>query len=110
MPSRFMTALRAAPRAAFLVSAFAFLPPVATPALAQAGCAEREEVVRALESQYGERLLASGLAGERVAVEVFVRPDGASWTIVLTRPDGTSCAILAGKVWHPAPQAPGDTM
>lgn len=108
MPSRFTTPFRAARRAVFFVSALAVGPLAASPAHAQAACAGRDEIVRMLESQYGERPAAAGLAGDRVVVEVFAAPDGASWTILLTRPDGISCAILAGEAWHPVPQPAGD--
>ena len=109
MRSCFTTAVRAAARAAFFVSALFIASLAPAPAHAQAACADRDEIVSALESRYGERPVAAGLAGERAIVEVFAAPDGATWTILLTRPDGISCAILAGEAWRPVPKPAGDT-
>lgn len=109
MRSCFTTAVRAALRAAFFVSAL-FLPvtvPTA-PADARTVCAARDEIVSVLDSRYGERPAAVGMAGERVVVEVFATPDGTTWTIVLTRADGVSCIVLAGEAWRPVPRSVGD--
>lgn len=109
MRSCLTIAVRAAARAAFFVSAL-FLLSLAAPAAARAqtACADRNEIVSALASRYGERPAAAGLAGERLVVEVFAAPDGATWTILLTRPDGVSCAILAGEAWRDIPNPVGD--
>lgn len=109
MRSCLTTAVRAAARAAFFVSAL-FLSSLGAPptARAQAACADRDDIVSALASRYGEQPVAAGLAGERVIVEVFAAPAGATWTILLTRPDGISCAILAGEAWRWNPNPVGD--
>lgn len=112
MRSRFTIAVRAAQWVAFFVSAL-FLLSLATPMAAhgqvQTACANRDEIVSALESRYGERPVAAGLAGERVIVEIFAAPDGATWTILLTRPDGISCAVLIGEAWRSTLNLDGDS-
>lgn len=67
------------------------------PALAQ--CMPREDMLHYLE-EHGERPAGGGI-GERgkVVVELFLSGDGATWTIVVTRPDGLSCLRGAGRNW-----------
>jgi hypothetical protein len=32
-------------------------------------------------------------------LEVFATGSGSTWTIVMTRPDGTSCVVASGEAW-----------
>ena len=39
-------------------------------------------------------------AALRGVVEVFPSGDGSTWTIVVTMPNGTSCAVVNGEAWE----------
>ena len=50
--------------------------------------------------RFSEAPVAIGLTREGHVMEVFSSPDGETWTIVITLPNGTSCMIGAGKHWE----------
>jgi hypothetical protein len=39
-------------------------------------------------------------------LELFVREDGASWTLAITMPDGAACVVDAGHDWQGAARRP----
>jgi hypothetical protein len=43
--------------------------------------------------------VAGGIAASGNILEVFAAPDGGSWTIIVTRPDGMSSVIAEGEGW-----------
>ena len=63
-------------------------------------CAERAELVARLTGTFGERRQSYGLARGRGLVELYANPRSGTWTILLTRPDGTACLIAAGEAWE----------
>lgn len=69
-------------------------------ALSQGSCAPRATVLAFLDGKHDERRVAWGLAGTGRIVDVTVSPDGATWTILVTKPDGTTCIIAAGRNWR----------
>lgn len=69
------------------------------PAAATAGpCYPRDELLALLAERYGEQPAGAGIAAGNL-VELLTRPDGASWTILIIRPDGTACPAAAGEGW-----------
>ena len=68
----------------------------ATPALAS-HCQPRERWVEFLKDEYGEQPVAFALTNEGGVLEKFSAPDGKTWTLLVTSPDGTSCGIAAGE-------------
>ena len=62
----------------------------------QIACAARNEIVRTLREQFGEKPVAHGLADSGVLAEIFSGPQG-TWTIVATTPNGVSCLIGSGQ-------------
>lgn len=68
-------------------------------ALAQSADMPRADLVEQLDSQYAEAQAAVGVTDEGGVVEVFTTDDGSTWTLVLTRPDGTSRIVAAGETW-----------
>jgi hypothetical protein len=88
-------------RAAVLPLIFA---PVAT-AAAEEGCAERERVLEFLSEHYQETPVAMGVANNGGLIEVVTTPDGATWTILITMPDGDTCMVAAGHDWERLPSA-----
>ncbi len=73
------------------------------PAAAQIACTARGEVAERLAGEYAEAPVAAGLTSSGAVIEVFTRDDGATWTIVLTKPEGTSCLVAAGEAWTVLP-------
>ncbi len=68
-------------------------------AVSQPICGAHDDVASGLEKNYSESPIARGLATAGMMIEVFVSPEG-TFTIVATRPDGTSCLLAAGEAWH----------
>ncbi len=73
------------------------------PAAAQTACPTRSAVAERLAGDYAETPIAAGLASSGAVIEVFTSNDGSTWTIVLTRPEGTSCLVAAGEAWMTLP-------
>jgi hypothetical protein len=92
-----------------LAAALALIAPLsALPAAAETPiCGARQTIVEALARQYGEAKRAVGLHNRGALVELWTSADTGSWTLLLTRPDGVTCAMAAGESWreelHPAP-------
>lgn len=72
-------------------------------AVAQALCMPRAQIVEMLDTHYAEAPIARGLAAGGRLMEVFSSPDGNTWTLLLTTPDGTSCLMGEGQGWSSLP-------
>ena len=83
--------------------AMVVLGAVTVPQLLQAqspACAPRDTVLRKLADTYGETRQSIGLNGNNALVEVFASDETGSWTITVTRPDGTTCLVAAGNAFE----------
>lgn len=81
--------------AALVAAVFCF------PANAQfALCADRAGIIRNLQAQFQETTVSIGLANDGGMVEILVSPDGSTWTILITDPQGVSCLMAAGESWE----------
>lgn len=99
--TRPLTSLARAAGAAVLGIGVATAMAVA-PAVAESrasGCGERKLMVDHLKSTYGEQRMGGGLQSATGLVELYVSAEG-TWTLLLTRPDGTSCPIAVGEAWR----------
>lgn len=86
-------------RLALLIAALLLLPGAA---LAEPrACGKRAEVVSQLAERFQESSVALGLASNGGLLEVLTSGNGATWTIILTMPNGVSCLVAAGKDWQP---------
>ena len=83
--------------------AIALLFAAGASASAQAVCGNRTDFIKQLGNRYAETPIALGLAGNGDLVQVFAAVDGATWTIIVTRPDGLSCLITEGEAWESLP-------
>jgi hypothetical protein len=90
-PSR--TATLAGLAAGFLMAATAA-------ASAQSACLPHGKLVDLLDGRYSEQRIAVGLESNGRLFEIFSTTDGATWTMVITTPDGASCIVAAGLEWH----------
>ena len=70
-----------------------------TDAYAQNTCFDRGALVKHLDGKFKEAPVAAGLAANGSVLEVFTSPDGVTWTIVLTQPDGATCVMASGESW-----------
>lgn len=86
----------------FLLAAI-FVAFFVTNAFAQNACFEREALIKHLDDKFGEAPTAAGLAANGSVLEVFTSPDGETWTIVLTQPDGATCVMASGESWMGVP-------
>lgn len=63
-------------------------------------CGPRTEMLKQLSSLYREQPVALGIADTGTLLEVVAANDGATWTVMVTRSDGTSCVIMTGESWQ----------
>lgn len=82
-----------------LCAAVAVLLPVSAIAAPMA-CSPRDDVVGQLASKFKEAPVAIGLANNGGLIEVLTAGDGATWTIIITMPNGVSCLVAAGEDWQ----------
>ena len=68
-------------------------------------CAARDAILSSLARQFSEAPRELGLANNGVVIELTTSTRGNTWTLLLTRPDGTSCVVAAGEGWEAAPQS-----
>lgn len=78
--------------AALTVSASAFAAPMA--------CSPRQDVLTQLSTKFKESPVAIGIANNGGLLEVLTAGDGATWTIIITMPNGVSCLVAAGEDWQ----------
>ena len=69
-------------------------------AAGQAACLAHDKLVEMLDGRYSEKPVALGLEVGGRLFEVFAADDGATWTMVLTTPDGASCVVAVGEEWQ----------
>lgn len=80
---------------------------LAPPALAQGApqaCGPREAITVQLEQKYGEHQQGAGVMNSNRVFELWHSEKTGTWTILLTRPNGTSCIVAAGDFWKLTPQ------
>lgn len=63
-------------------------------------CARRDRMLAALGRRWGERLVSSAITGAGALLEVLATPDGATWSIIVTVPDGPTCLVSYGTDWR----------
>ena len=73
---------------------------LASPALAQMVCSDRDKVLKHLDKGYSEHPVARGLDASGSVLEVLSEKDGKTWTIILTMPSGKSCVVASVEVWE----------
>jgi hypothetical protein len=63
-------------------------------------CSTRADITMQLSEQYAEVPVSLGVANNGGVMEVLSAPNGKTWTLILTMPDGMSCMIAAGDDWR----------
>ena len=72
-------------------------------AWAEPQCSPRQVVIDYLLAEFQEQPVGAGVANNGGVVEVLASPNGATWTILVTRADGVSCMMAAGRDWQVLP-------
>lgn len=63
-------------------------------------CADRDMVTERLKTGYGEEFAGGGLRDAESIFEVWYSEDKGTWTILMTKPDGSSCIMASGTDWR----------
>ena len=74
-------------------------------AAAKQVCAKRPDMLNVLSKLYSEVPVAMGLSPNGV-VEILSSPEGTSWTMILTTPNGVTCITAGGRYWGNFPRTP----
>ena len=65
--------------------------------------AELKSIVKQLLEKHAEKPVGMGIAANGGVVELFTSPDGGTWTLIMTMPNGKSVMLGAGQDWATAP-------
>lgn len=83
-----------------LVSASLAIAPVIASANPATTCADRTKVLSRLAADFGETRQSIGLGANNAVIEVFASDQTGTWTITVTRPNGTTCLIASGQAFE----------
>lgn len=72
-------------------------------ATAQSAGMDRAVVVKQLLEKHSEKPVGMGIATNGGVIELFASNDGATWTLIMTMPNGKSVMVGAGQDWAGAP-------
>jgi hypothetical protein len=72
-------------------------------ATAQSAGMDRAVVVKQLLEKHSEKPVGMGIATNGGVIELFTSSDGATWTLIMTMPNGKSVMVGAGQDWAGAP-------
>ncbi len=86
----------------FVVVAFAFalLLHTAATVKAQPVCMPHDDFRMELQRNFLEAPAAIAIANNGALIELYAKRDKPSWTLVITRPGGLSCVLVAGEEWN----------
>lgn len=62
-------------------------------------CAPADQLRAEIARRYGEQPYGVGITARGTILEILRTPDGATWTMLETRPSGVSCILSAGQSW-----------
>ena len=85
---------------AVVAFAFALLLHTAATVKAQPVCMPHDDFRVELHRNFSESPVAVAIANNGALIELYAKRDRSSWTLVMTRPGGTSCVLVAGEDWN----------
>ncbi len=85
---------------AVVAFAFALLLQTAPTVKAQPVCMAHDEFRVELHRNFSEAPVAIAIANNGALIELYAKRDKSSWTLVMTRPGGLSCVLVAGEDWN----------
>ena len=69
-------------------------------ASAQSACGDREALLAHLAKRYNETIIAVALTSTGGMLEILATKDGATWTLIVTKPPNGTCIFGAGENWR----------
>lgn len=66
-------------------------------AFGQTFCAYREDILNRLATEWDEELVEVEDFGLYGLMEVLRSPANGTWTVIITKPNGTSCVLATGR-------------
>lgn len=99
------------PMAALVAALVITAPPAPAGTIISDQCAARKVLADTLAGQYGERVVALGVASggifEGMLIERWESPGGKSWTLTATVPGAKlTCVVALGGGWEKKPWSP----
>ena len=85
---------------AVVAFAFALLLHTAATVKAQPVCMPHDDFRVELHRNFSEAPVAIAVANNGALIELYAKRDKSSWTLVMTRPGGLSCVLVAGEEWN----------
>ncbi len=79
---------------------FALLSHTATTVKAQPVCMPHDDFRVELQRNFSEAPVAIAIANNGALIELYAKRDKSSWTLIMTRPGGLSCVLVAGEEWN----------
>ena len=73
-------------------------------------CGKREKIIAQLQERYGETVIMRGIV-EGAMMELWYAPKKLTWTVVVSRANGTACLLVGGDnamLINPAPLSGSD--
>ena len=83
-----------------LLAAAVILPLTGAPAGAQKMCSQHGKVIGQFAKVHKENPVAGGLTQDGRLIEVLSTDDGRTWTMVVSKPNGETCVMMAGEGWR----------
>ena len=74
------------------------------------GCEDHAQIRKRLDIKFQEKLAAIGTNEYGWLIELYASPDGKTWTLVGTRPNGPACVFAIGRDWQMLASMTGDPM
>ena len=68
----------------------------------------RPAVVKHLKKQYAEVPVGIGITDNGMLIELLTSDGGATWTILISTPEGAAVIVAGGKWWMAVPKQKGD--
>lgn len=62
-------------------------------------CSHHSKVVGQFAASYQEVPVAGGLTEDGRLIEVLSSDEGKTWTIIISKPNGETCVMMAGEGW-----------
>lgn len=79
----------------------AVLAAISLPASGQGACVPRDVALRNLSKDYGEAVIARGIAGNGgLMAELLVNETTGTWSIIAVQPSKMACFIASGDGWQ----------
>jgi hypothetical protein len=83
-----------------LLAAAVILPTAGASAGEEKLCSQHGKVIGQFAKVYQENPVAGGLTQDGRLIEVLSTDDGRTWTIVVSKPNGETCVMMAGEGWR----------